>query len=138
MNITLSYKEIGDWVTARTGKEIRFRSGGENVLQIISPLDLLLKIANITVSIRMVGITNKSASFIYDGSWGMKNAVNLALKFIRYKLPEMEEAIEMRPDRLVWVHLDKIPQLAPLLDNVNLESLTFPPAGIRLTASLKS
>lgn len=136
MKLTATYRELEEYVTSLCGKKINFKSGGEDTLIVSSPIDMLLKVVSVNVSLKVVGINSTCASFIYDGSWGMNNAVKLALKYLYYKIPELQGAIEERPDRQILIYLAKIPQLRAILSRINPQSLKFPPEGVVLSASL--
>ncbi len=137
MNIYASFEEIKEYVEAHYGLSLDFKAKSPKEITISYEPKGFLKIARTSVEI---GIDTVGSNFIvlyYVAGLAKDLVISGALKFLRHRYPELEDALISEPDNRIRVDLSRIPQAKPVLKTIALNDIRFDDSGVVVSFSLK-
>lgn len=138
MKLLIDYSELSSFISAKTGgRRLTFSSSAPDTLKVSLSVKVLGFSKSVSATARVEGLNNGALVVRYDAPLVIEKMIRPTLSLLSKKYHFLEEALALRPDSRIWLYLWKIPQLSPVLDNLELEQVLFTPDAVELEGRLK-
>lgn len=137
MRIEATYQELSAFASMKAGKNVEISYISPDTIKISLNLKVVLFTSRIGIKVKVEKINPRGALLRTEGNYAVRKVVHGALSAIRALQPDIDKALELKPDNRILILFGKIEKMEPVLANVNINSLTFSERGAVLEVALK-
>lgn len=137
MTINISFAEIGKFVAEHYGASVELSLAGEGELRIAYVQRALLGSIRVPVTLRMDGVREDAVGVTYSGPLGLDKLVAGALAFLKFKNPELKEALVNDGNNHITVELSRLSRMRGVLEKLILRDITVAADSLRIEVDLK-
>lgn len=123
MQFKLTYTEVENLISQKTGKKLPLVYGGPHTVRISYEVNVLFKTTSVGLDITVEGIRGSDIFLSYGGGMAIDMMVKTALSRVQGQ-PGADMLEQLDNSRLV-LHLGKNPQLGQLFEHLVLQDIHF-------------
>lgn len=135
MQFRISYDEIQQALYRQSDKHLLFTYSDTHTVRVAAEVNVLFKTTSVGIDITVLQVSGDDLTLSYSGGIGIEMMLKMALG--RLQGTPAEGTVELQPGSRVVVHLGRMPQLAPVLEKVELHDIYFDPQYIVIDFHLK-
>lgn len=137
MKLKISFDEVSEYVKAHYGKCVVVDVVSERELRVTYEQKVLFTSAKVSVNLKVEDVRPDGLTLVYDGAFGVDLMIAGALKFLKYGLPELSEAVVPEDGHRIRVELGQIPQAQKALETLALKNVHVTDDGVVVEAALR-
>lgn len=137
MKLTLTYEEIERAIARNFGKTIKLTYVDASTVKASVPVKMLVFNTSASVKLSVEAITKGTVVMRYDGGFAIDKLIQGAILALRVKYEKIDNVLETKPGRHLWIMLWKLPQAAEMLKYIDPKSVVFNESGVEVSAAVK-
>ena len=137
MEIIAPYKEICDYVAERFNQSINLAYESEKEVKVSYIKHVIFKDMSVSVRIGIEEVKADSVLLSYDVAFCIDSIISGVISFIAKKFPELSAGIHPEDNHRIRINLSEIEKARPVVENIELRSITPQDRGLRIEFGLK-
>ncbi len=122
MQLRLTYSEVENMISEKTGKELPMCFGGPHSIRISYKVPLM---GAVGLDITVEGVRGSDIILSFGGGAGIEFMLRTAINQAKKQHPEVDNMVELMDNSQLLLSLGKNPNLAAVLANVTLQDIHF-------------
>lgn len=135
MKASISYQELQRLIAEQTQQPISFEFVDPKTVKVLYELNLGLMKKKVGIDLKVLEIAGTNLRVRYAAGFGMDGLVRMGLKMMKGKIPA--GMLEEMPDHVLLVHLDKVDQIKPVLERIDLRDVNMLAEAVELVGDFK-
>lgn len=137
MRIEATYQELSAFASMKAGKNVEISYISPDTIKISLNLKVVLFTSRVGIKVKVEKINPGGALLRTEGNFAVGKVIRGAISAIRALNPDIDKALELKPENRILILFGKIEKMKPILSNVDINSLTFSESGAVLEFTLK-
>ena len=125
MNIIAPYKQISEYILAKTKHPISLSFVNDKEIKISYTKKIFTKEVGIGINLKIQKVADAEILISYQAPLGLDIVIAGAISFLTQKLPALEDSIYLVEDHMICIRINKIEKMQPMTNNITLQDITF-------------
>lgn len=134
MKLQIPYNELEAYIQQKYNQQIALKYVDEKTVSVSKTVKVIVS-KTVTANVSVAQLVGNDIFLTYHAGFALDLVAKGATAWFKDSLNGIVE--EAEADNTLKVHLDAVPQLQNLLDNIQLNGITFDTDGVNILFSLK-
>lgn len=135
MKASVSYQELQKLVTEQTKQPISFEFVDNKTLKVLYEINAGIFKKKVGINLKVLDIVGPCLRVKYSAGLGMDGLVGMALNMVKDKIPA--GLLEEQPDHVLLVHLDKIDNVKPVFERIDVKDVNMLAEALEVVGDFK-
>lgn len=136
MNISITFRELQNYIKNHYGKVVNFSKVSDKTVRISYSQKVLFKTVDIPLNISIDNVEPASLLLSYNSGFGIDIIIDGVLAFVKGKLPELNDVIKSGDNHQLSIELSKLSNLKSVFEKVELTGISIINEGIVVSVAL--